>query len=239
MADDDDDHGFSMRPSLDVINKELGLSTRIASEFVRHVNDGVYVHLDYYRSRGVYAMMACRSGSSATPRPSSLSKVMHDTCQDIRQLRDNAFRSTVIAQTDKSVKFTRGVMPQHKRLRAIALAQDDIVHIVMPAVGDMVEVGCDVLWPQDRKNGNSQLWVCMSGEVINYIANAVNHKHVEYLANPHEPASDVDNELGGDSQDVEPQPHSSSASSQIERHREPSKPLVAGQSFLRDFFRSA
>ena len=173
----DDEGVFALRESIDIVSKEVGLKVHIPAEFLMKVDGVLFVHLDFYQSRGVYTMMACRSGKDTASRPANLSMAMRSVCADIRRVRDREFRSMVVRKSDGSKAFGACVMPRNKGLRAIALAQDDVNQCTLPAVeGVTDEVECDILHVSTRTNRHSKLWVKLACDVIDYISKVVSHK---------------------------------------------------------------
>jgi hypothetical protein len=175
-SDGDQQEGFMFQPALVISEPSLRFHTTIQPKFVRDIDGARFVNLDFYQSRGVYSLLVCKvQGISSQSRP--VSHVLKTFCNDIRKIRDDTFRQSVrdACVQDKASKFDAGILPKAKRLRVIARAQSEIVHVKLPDVADVDGVDCKCLMT-DRKNRHNQLWMELDHCVCTYLVEVVVYK---------------------------------------------------------------
>ena len=210
---DDANMGFKYKQDLTITNKALKLCAHIKPQFIKKVGGDNYVSIDFYNSRGVYNILSCRSTRTGTQQR-SLSKVMATLTKQIRKREDEQFRKMVVQNQDAEIEgrpivFSkdRGIVPRHKRGRALAFALD-IVNFTLPEVpGVLDEVNCkSYLIEIKRKNRNRPLWLNLSPKVIDYISKWVEHEALKCDEGHHDTSSE-DDDIGDDIVDLPAHDH--------------------------------
>lgn len=161
----DGESEFEIKSAISVTNPALRIDVVIHAPFLKYVegDDGRntrYILLDFYRSRGVYALLCSRLPPEAKGGR-KYGKLLATVVGEIRRKRDEQFRETVMDSADsrpKSHQFrgSKSVMPRHRCLKAIVFSKSDIVNVAMDdSDGRKIQSIC----PHVRKNGQTELWV--------------------------------------------------------------------------------
>ena len=160
------DDAFEVGRLLRIHNPALNVDVTIHDPFVKEVEgDRRFVSLDFYQSRGVYALLSSRlPKKSVARRP--YAKVLAKVVAKLKRKRDVAFRAGIQgdAPESKEVKFAGrySVLPKtsDRTLRAMAMARSDVVECDMPPLegeSDRFRLAC--LVPLGRRNQNTELFV--------------------------------------------------------------------------------
>lgn len=186
---------FEIGNAIIIKNEHFKLNAVINENFIKTIDDTEFINMDFYKSRSVYSMMACRVPSDLMKSSRGLSNVLKNVCREIREIRDAQFRQSVIDEAhEQTRKFDIGVTPKCKRMRAVALAKSDILSVHLPAIDNVVgEVTCKMIVEVcQRRNGNNVLWIAVNDlQVIDYISKIVLHKALQ--AAPIDEAQSPDN----------------------------------------------
>ncbi len=123
-ADDDRDDVFDVATTLIVSNPRLGVEVSIRPSLVKDVDDSKFVSLDFYRSRGVDALLTSRLPQKQVGAR-HYSKLLAKVVGGLKHKRDDAFRQSVLQDaTCHNLKFgNRAVVPNIKVLKASVLAK--------------------------------------------------------------------------------------------------------------------
>ena len=112
------DDVFEVGQSLRIHNPALNVDVTIHSPFIKELEgNSHFVSLDFYQSRGVYALLSSRLPKKAlSKRP--YTKVLAKVVGKLKRKRDDAFREAIQANAPahKRIKFTGdySVLPKTK-----------------------------------------------------------------------------------------------------------------------------
>ena len=201
QADEGRDDVFEVVTSIKITNLSLGVDVSIHPSFIKEMSDDSrFVSLDFYRSRGIYALLSSRlpQQQAAAHGGRQYAKLLAKVVGDLKRKRDKAFRQSVMASAPQGVlpKVGRGdksVLPRNRRLKAIALSAPEVVHCEMDAFEDEFDgyrLACVV--PLERQNGNTELWVDSQGSTWNYLSKLVAHEYRKSLETQDEAQAPVD-----------------------------------------------
>ena len=167
----DGDDEFEISSAVGVNNPALGIDVVIRAPFLKVVEDddgriNRFVLLDFYQSRGIYALMSCRLPPEAKAGR-KYSKLLAIVVGGIRRKRDEQFRESVknaapvdIRTSSSTFKGPKSVLPRDRALKAIAFSKSDAVDVALGELSKESDgriIKC--LLPLHRKNGQTELWV--------------------------------------------------------------------------------
>ena len=133
----DDPSAFVIEKSVSIRCKELKLNVKLSPKFVKELDAHTFFLCDFYQSRGVYSILTCRLDEAPSKGPRCYTD-LQSVAKDIRQLRDSAHQLKVkSSQLTTNARFDGDrVVPRQPELRSQWLAQDEIIEVLMPAIGD-------------------------------------------------------------------------------------------------------
>ena len=181
----DSNFGFEVVRTIVITNVEQDLVANISAKFFKVIDGDEFALLDFYKSRSIRNLRACRVEGHYDR--ADVVKVIKQVCYDIRDLRDESFRSTVVGSKGRGPdlvtkdKLDKRFVPRSKRLRAVILAQSDTIMFKLPeVVGVVGECACESIVPMGRRNRNNQLWVSIGDcRVFDYISRIVAHHMID------------------------------------------------------------
>ena len=174
----DNDDVFDISTSLRIVNSRLDVDVTIQPAFLQEVDRSTFVLLDFYRSRGVYALLTSRL---PVAEHRSYGKLLAKVVGTLKSQRDEAFKQAVLSDIGdcrlSPASFGQSVTrPKNKRLRLGTMAGPESLEVKAEQFSmEFAEFRLSVLRPADRSNGNSQLWVDSKAESWNYISKLVAH----------------------------------------------------------------
>ena len=90
----DSNFGFEVVRTIVITNVEQDLVANISAKFFKVIDGDEFVLLDFYKARSIHNLCACRVEGHYDR--ADVVKVIKQVCYDIRDLRDESFRSTVV-----------------------------------------------------------------------------------------------------------------------------------------------
>ena len=183
VADENRDDVFEVMTTMKINNPCLGLDVTIHPCFIKLMDDGSrFVSLDFYRSRGVYALL-----SSRLPRKAGrhYGKVLAKVVGDLKRQRDAAFRQSLLADAGAPAHVKRArcrgplsVKPRNRVLMAIAMGKSEVLQIEVDAFIHEFEGYClSCFVCMERHNGNTEMWVDAQSSTWNYLSKLVAHEY--------------------------------------------------------------
>ena len=182
------DDVFEVGQSLRIHNPALNVDVTIHSPFIKELEgNSHFVSLDFYQSRGVYALLSSRLPKKAlAKRP--YTKVLAKVVGKLKRKRDDAFREAIQANAPANtrIKFAGdySVRPitKDRGVKAMAMSQSDVVQCDMPPLdgeSDGFRLSCVV--PLGRHNANSEIYVDAQSSTWDFLSKLVAQ---EYRAAP-------------------------------------------------------
>jgi hypothetical protein len=160
----DSNFGFEVVRTIVITNVEQDIVANISAKFFKVIDGDDFALLDFYKSQSIHNLFACRAEGHYDR--ADVVKVIKQVCYEIRDLRDESFRSTVVGSKDRCPDLVtkdtsdKRFMPRSKQLRAVILAHSDTrMFKLTEVVGVVGECTCKSIVPVGRTNRNNQLWV--------------------------------------------------------------------------------
>ena len=108
----------------------------IQPKFRKDVNGQVFTELDFYQSRGIGKILACRlNATSKQIRAGEVKNKIKKFCRSLRKMRDNSFREQVVQSSGSKRKFKGAGVPKNKRLKPLAMVRDSVTFSMLVVLG--------------------------------------------------------------------------------------------------------
>lgn len=196
-SEDEGTDSFKFKDCVQISNKQLKLRAMIQPKFRKSINGQVFTKLDFYQSRGIRSLLACKlSATSKQIRGGHGKGKINKFCKSLRKMRDKSFREQVVLASGQRLKFQGTTMPRNRHLKTLAIARQSVTFSmpVVPGVADECVFSCAI--PDNRVNGNSELWIELTGPVCEYMSKVIASYDDEVDADNED--NDADGDAEGD-----------------------------------------